>query len=157
MPTITAAYALIRAADDLTNAIAGVVPPPNMTREVVEQLMAIFKQQAEKAKDNATTQRVLKERAQAERVHTESRPSMTYHSPHTPVEVPYPNAELNHVPETPVILQDEDDTRRAYPAANTRQQWKGRTITQDYLFHMMDIPGLTKPFRNQQAAAASTH
>jgi hypothetical protein len=44
MPTITAADALIRAADDLTNAIAGVVPPPNMTREAVEQLMVIFKQ-----------------------------------------------------------------------------------------------------------------
>ncbi len=59
MPTITAADALIQAADDLTNAIAGVVPPSNMTREAVEQLMVIFKQQAKKAKDNATTQRVL--------------------------------------------------------------------------------------------------
>jgi hypothetical protein len=153
MPKITATDALIRAADDLTNAIAGVVPPPNMTREAVEQLMVIFKQQAEKAKDDATTQRVLKECAQAERVHNKSRPSMTYHSPHTPVEVPYPDAKLGHVPETPVILQDEDDTRRAYPAANTRQKRKGRTITQDYLFHMMDIPGLTKPFSNQQAAS----
>jgi hypothetical protein len=153
IPTITAPDALIRAADDLTNAIAGVVPPPNMTQEAVEQLMVIFKQQAEKAKDDATTQRVLKERAQAERVHNKSRPSMTYHSPHMPVEVPYPNAEFGHVPETPVILQDEDNTRRAYPAANTRQQPKGRTNTQDYLFHMMDIPGLTKPFSNQQAAS----
>jgi hypothetical protein len=150
MPKITAADALIRAANDLTNAIAGVVPPPNMTREAMEQLMVIFKQQAEKVKDDATTQRVLKERAQAERVHNKS---MTYHSPHMPVEVPYPDAELGHVPETPVILQDEDDTRRAYPAANTRQQRKGQTITQDYLFHMMEIPGLTKPFSNQQAAS----
>ncbi len=69
MPTITAANALIRAANDLTNAIAGVVPPPNMTREAVEQLMVIFR-----AKDNATTQRLLKERAQAERVHNKSMP-----------------------------------------------------------------------------------
>jgi hypothetical protein len=42
MPTITAANAIIRAVDDLTNAIAGVVLPPNMTREAVEQLMVIF-------------------------------------------------------------------------------------------------------------------
>ena len=49
--------------------------------------MVIFKQQAEKAKDNATTQRVLKECAQAERVHYKS---MSNHSPHMPVEVPYP-------------------------------------------------------------------
>ena len=112
--------------------------------------MVIFKQQAKKAKDDATTQRVLKERAQAERVHNES---MSNHSPHTPVEVPYPDAEFGHVPETPVISQDEDDTIRAYPAANTRQQRKVRTITQDYLFHVMDSPGRTKPFSNQQAAS----
>jgi hypothetical protein len=153
MPTMTMANALIRAANDLTDAITGVVPPPNMTQEAVEQLMVIFKQQAKKVKDDATTQRVLKECTQAERVHNKSMPSMTYHSPHTPVEVPYPNTELSHVPETPVIFQDEDNTRRAYPAANTRQQQKGQTITQDYLFHVMEIPGLTKPFSNQQAAS----
>ncbi len=112
--------------------------------------MVIFKQQADKAKDNATTQMVLKERTQAERVHNES---MSNHSPHTPVEVPYPNAKFGHLPETPVILQDEDDTIRTYPTANTWQQRKVRTITQDYLFHMMDIPGRTKPFSNQQAAS----
>ncbi len=89
--------------------------------------MVIFKQQAEKAKDDATTQRVLKERTQAKRVHNES---MSNHSPHMPVEVPYPDAKFGHVPETPVILQDEDNTIRAYPAANTRQQRKVRTITQ---------------------------
>jgi hypothetical protein len=124
-----------------------------MTQVAVEQLMVIFKQQAKKAKDNATTQRVLKKRAQAERVHNESMPSMINHSPHTLVEVPYPDAEFGHVPETPVISQDEDDTIGAYPAANTCQQQKVQTITQDYLFHMMDIPGLTKPFSNQQAAS----
>jgi hypothetical protein len=115
--------------------------------------MVIFKQQAEKAKDNATTQRVLKECAQAKRVHNKSMPNMTNHSPHEPVEVPYPDAEFGHVSETPIISQDEDDTIRAYPAANTCQQRKGQTITQDYLFHMMDILGLTKPFSNQQAAS----
>jgi hypothetical protein len=85
----------------LTNAIAGVVPPPNMTREAVEKLMVIFKQQAKKAKDDATTQRVLKEHAQAERVHNER---MSNHSPHTPVEVPYPDAKFGHVPENPLNI-----------------------------------------------------
>ncbi len=93
---------------------------------------------------------VLKERAQAERVHNKS---MSNHSPHTPVEVPYPDTKFGHIPENPVISQDEDDTIRAYPAANTQQQRKGRTITQDYLFHMMDSPGPTKPFSNQQSAS----
>jgi hypothetical protein len=63
MPTITLADALIHAADDLTDAISDIIPPPSMTREAVDQLMLIFKQQAKKAKVNARTQRqrVLKE------------------------------------------------------------------------------------------------
>ncbi len=77
MPTITPTNALIQAADDLTDAISGVIPPPNLTRDAVDQLMLIFKQQAEKAKDSATTQRVLKARTQAERLHSVSTPSPT--------------------------------------------------------------------------------
>ncbi len=90
MPTITPANALIGAADDLTDALAGVVPPPNMTRDAVDQLMRIFKQQAEKAKDDATTQRVLKERAQDERVHNEESNQPAIPSPLPPLEVTYP-------------------------------------------------------------------
>ena len=50
MPTITPADALILAADNLTAAIAGVVPPPNMTVDAIDQLMNIFKLQDEKEK-----------------------------------------------------------------------------------------------------------
>jgi hypothetical protein len=111
MPTITPADALIRAANDLTDAISGVIPPPpNMTRDAVYQLMLIFKQQAKKAKDNATTQRVLKERTQAERVHNKSTPSPTGSSPPPPFKVDYPN---------PVISQDEDNNSHSSPASNT--------------------------------------
>jgi hypothetical protein len=54
---------------------------------------------------------------------------------------------------TPMISQDEDDYKHSSLASNTHQQRMVCTITQDYLFHMMDIPSLTKPFSNQQAAA----
>jgi hypothetical protein len=54
MPTLTPADALIQAADNLTSAIAGIIPPPNMTTDTIDQLMHIFKQQAETAKNNAT-------------------------------------------------------------------------------------------------------
>ncbi len=70
--------------------LAGVVPPPNMTRDTVDQLMTIFKQQAEKAKDDATTQRVLKERARAERVHNENATQPANPSTLPPLEVTYP-------------------------------------------------------------------
>jgi hypothetical protein len=51
MPTLTPADALIKAVDNLTSAIAGVVPPPNMTTDAIDQLMHIFN---ETAKNNAT-------------------------------------------------------------------------------------------------------
>jgi hypothetical protein len=153
MPTITPTNALIQAANDLTEAISGIIPPPNMTRDAVDELMLIFKQQAKKAKNNATTQRVLKERAQAEGVHNESTPSPTSPSPPPPFKVNYPNIDVGNLQGTLVISQDEDNNEQSSPASNTCQQQKVRTITQDYLFHMMDIPGLTKPFSNQQAAA----
>jgi hypothetical protein len=34
-------------ADNLTAAIAGVVPPPNMTDDAINQIMNIFKQERE--------------------------------------------------------------------------------------------------------------
>jgi hypothetical protein len=68
-----------------------------MTWDAVDQLMLIFKQQAKKAKDNATTQRVLKECAQAERVHNKSTPSPTGPSPPPPFEVDYPNIDVGNL------------------------------------------------------------
>ncbi len=73
MPTITPANALIRAADSLTDAIAGLVPTPTCTQDEVDQLMVIFKQQARAAKDTATAQWVLREHTQTERVIKEER------------------------------------------------------------------------------------
>jgi hypothetical protein len=43
MPTITPADALIRAANSLTDAIAGLVPTPTCTQNAVDQIMVIFK------------------------------------------------------------------------------------------------------------------
>jgi hypothetical protein len=61
MPTITPTDALILAADNLTTAITGVVPPPNMTVDTINQLMNISKHQAKKKKNVATIQKVLKD------------------------------------------------------------------------------------------------
>ncbi len=104
-----------------------------MTQDAVDQLMLIFKQQAKKAKDNATTQRVLKECTQAERVHNESTPSPTGPSPPLPFEVDYPNINVGNLQGTLVILQDEDNYEHSFPASNTCQQQKVCTIMQDYL------------------------
>jgi len=141
MPTIMPANALIPAADNLTDAITGIVPPPNMTKDDIYQLITIFKSQAEKAKDAATAQRVLKGRAQAQRVLTEA-------NHQEDIEVPT----TEHIRNTPFISQD-DHLDTSTPAENTCLQRKVRTITQDYLFHMMDTPDLAQPFTNKQATA----
>jgi hypothetical protein len=54
--------------------------------------------------------------------------------------------------ETPMMSQDKIGNNLS-PAANTRLQRKVQTITQDYLFHLMDAPGLPQLFTNQQAAS----
>ena len=79
MPTLTPSDALIHAANNFTNAIAGIIPPPNITTDAIDQLINIFKLQAKREKDMATVQRVLKKHAQAERVGTETKD----HSPST--------------------------------------------------------------------------
>jgi hypothetical protein len=43
MPTLTPFDALILAADNLTNAIAGIIPPPNITTDAIDQSINIFK------------------------------------------------------------------------------------------------------------------
>ena len=184
MPTITLADALILAADNLTADIAGVVSPPNMTVDATDQLMNIFKLQAKKEKNDPTIQRVLKDQAKAERVHTEenmianpsakptnkpiSEGNILHITPKTTgnivniatpsnkpttsfprFEVEYPDIDLGILNGTPLVSQDDDDA----PSANTWLQRKKWTITQDYLFHMMDIPFHTQPFTNKQAAS----
>jgi hypothetical protein len=109
---------------------------------------------------------VLKEHAQAERVGTKTKD----HSPSTepttkpttttittpmslpPLEVEYPNLDTGMLRETPMMSQDKIGNNLS-PAANTCLQQKVQTITQDYLFHLMDTPGLPQLFTNQQATS----
>ncbi len=151
MPSLTPVDALIRAADNLTTAITGVIPPPNMTTNAIKQLIKIFKTQAKTEKDKATLQRVLQENAQAERVLNKNmapstrptneplaRPTSPQATLFPPLEIKeYPNVDLGTLRGTPISNPD-NDSYSARPAANTRYQCKVCTITQDYLLHLMD-------------------
>ena len=159
MPSFTPADALITAADNLVDTINGIIPKHTVTSDAVEQLMEIFKMQAEKATCEAQTQRVLREQAQAQRVkeqqlaaEQQASPSTTSTSfPELEVNL-YPNTDIGLLRGTPIISQDEDNDT-SHPASNTRQQRKIRTLTQDYMLHMMEIPGYTAPFSPRQAAS----
>jgi hypothetical protein len=76
MPTITPADALICMVDYLTDAILGLIPALTCMQDAVNQLMVIFKQQMWAVNDAATAHRVLRERAQAERMNKEERQMM---------------------------------------------------------------------------------
>jgi hypothetical protein len=161
MPTVTPADALIRAADSLTDAIAGLIPTPTSTMDAVDQLMVIFKQQARAANDAATAQRVLRERAQAERVIEDERQASrtpTSFPPRLPTSSPrFELEERNDIPKSPLgipqITQDDADDYNDSPAANTRQQRETRSLTQDFMLHCMEIPGYKAPFTAKQAAS----
>ena len=66
MPTITPTDALIKAADNLVDAINDRLPKNKVTADAVEQLLDIFKVQAKKTTCKAHTQRVLREAPQAQ-------------------------------------------------------------------------------------------
>ena len=70
MPSFAPADALIKAADNLVDTINGIMPKNKVTSDAVEQIMEIYKIQAEKAKYKARTQRVIRlwEQVQAQRV-----------------------------------------------------------------------------------------
>jgi hypothetical protein len=101
----------------------------------------------------------LKERTQVERVPTKAEPDSTPTTkpraaptakPTTTfpqLEIEYPDIDVGQPRRTPLVSQDNYKSISP-PAANTRHQRKGRTITEDFLFHIMDVPTLTQPFTN---------
>jgi hypothetical protein len=70
MPTITSADAIFKAADNLVDAISGVIPKNSITEDAILQLMAIYCKQALDASDAESAQRVLRRLAETQRVQT---------------------------------------------------------------------------------------
>jgi hypothetical protein len=159
MSSITPADALIKAADNLVDTISGLMPQKGITADAVEQLMEIYKIKAEKVTCKAQTQWVLHKQAQAQRMEEQQLAAGQKASPqHSPKSLPdievnkYPNLDLGMLQGTPTISQDDKEDISP-PAANTQQQCQTRTLTQDYMLHMMEIPGYKAPFTPQQAAS----
>ena len=164
MPTITTADALIKAADNLVEVITGQLPKNNVTADAVEQLMEIFKTQAKAATCNNHAQRVLRENAQVQRVAKEQASTtqqqaspQVANTTSTQFEVEVSRHNSTQLPiEVPIISQDDDSSpadNNSSPAHNTCHQRHIHTLTQDYMLHMMEIPGYTAPFTPAQAAA----
>jgi hypothetical protein len=71
MPTLTPSDALIKAVDNLSEAITGAIPVSSIMNDPITQLLNIFKQQANSANNTTSAQRVLTQQAQSQRVCTE--------------------------------------------------------------------------------------
>jgi hypothetical protein len=113
--------------------------------------MDVYKMQAKKATCKAQAQRVLREQAQAQRVSDEQQAAAKQASTqNTPTSFPAfeVEASYNKTGRPPDITQEEDSP----PAANTHQQCQIQTLTQDYMFCMMEASGYTAPFTMAQAA-----
>jgi hypothetical protein len=158
MPTITPADALIRTADYLTDAIAGLIPAPTATQDAVNQLVVIFKQQARAANAAATAQRVLRERAQTQRVINQKHQATTAQEPAQAQVTEHPTFKIEEPNDTtippqgiPQITQDEYDSP---PSANTdQQQQETRTLMQEFMLQCMEIPQYKAPFIARQATS----
>jgi len=159
MPSFTPADALIKAADNLVDTISGIMPKNKVTSDAGEQLMEIHKIQAKKATCEARTQRVLREQSHTQRVKEQQLAAEQQASPiNTPTSFPdlevdlHPDMGIGSLRGTPIISQDEEEDT-SHPTADTRQQRQIRTLTQDYMLHMMEVPGYTAPFSPRQAVS----
>lgn len=162
MPTLTPSDALIKAADILSDAITGVLPVSTITNDAITALLKIFKEQAKRNKDVSSAQRVLTQKAQAQRVRTElshdetvdnswmdsikDQPDLEPELPPLEIEEEITTIETtSSSPKAPII-----SSHKSTPAENTRQQHRSRTITQDCAYHLMETQS---PPSAQQAYA----
>ena len=70
-PTIINTDALLRAGEDICNALANISPETGKTRQALDFLMEIFQGQSKKNESGTTNQRLDMEVAQAQRVITD--------------------------------------------------------------------------------------
>ena len=122
----------------------------------MEQLMEIYKIKAEKATCKAQAQRVLREQVQAQRVMVEQQAQVS--QPTSPKQNPasFLSFEVKDSADEPksargghnIISQDNNSP----PSSNTHQQRQLCMLTQDYMLHMIEIPGYTAPFTPAQAS-----
>ena len=149
-PLFTVNDALILAADNLATAINGAIPNDTATQAGIRQLLDIFKKQANSAKDTVTAQRVSMNKAAIQRVHEETEQANSSNArTATPaeeggfkVEEYNTNNDLQQ-PQIPMVLQDKNNVSASTAPQRTRTR-STRSMTDKFLYHMMEIPGIVQ-------------
>jgi len=138
MPIVTTSDALIKAAEDMSQAVKGVFPTSGPTQEAIEQLMRIFKEKVRTEVDSATVQRVLRKEALSQRVHKEAE----HASDDAEMQAESTTPEDHNTGSGPNFISQDDDIFEEEcesPARRTRSRTTARTITQEVLMQVMDI------------------
>jgi hypothetical protein len=153
-PSFTTNDALLLAADRLTTAIEGVLPTTTSTQAGVQQLLDIFKSQANGAKNEITAQRVQMADAAAQRVLDESTANEIARAEtatqrvleeRTKKEVFQVITDDDHTEEAdssvPMITQDEDEEQQQ--PINSRPRTRSTpSATDEFIYSMMELPGM---------------
>ena len=132
MPTITPEAALLKAVDDLKNAIEGKIPPSLQTKEGVKQLMKIFKGYATESTDHTAKTDTIREDAAEQRLSSntettaDAAPEQRVHTSVPPQQHRVQTTEAHPAAFVPSSQEIKDDC----PAADTRARSSVRTITQ---------------------------
>ena len=170
-PSFTSHDALIEAADKLASAITRVLPADNVTKNGVTALLEIFTKQANVAKDKIEEQRARQSKAASQRVQTETigdnaadqrvqadrtaaAAEQRVTAAVTTATAPTPTFEYDDdepLDGPPVITQDEDDDEIEPPAeryTNKLRSRQTRSMTDEWLYNMMEFPGITTEVTN---------
>ena len=150
-PSFTTNDALLLAADRLTSAITRAVPTTTTTQAGIQQLLDIFKKQANDAKDEIDAQRVKMKEAAAQRVLEESNERISMPTTEQPVQE---NTDemfqaFNNESQTtkddnrnvPMITQDAEEEQER-PTNRRPCTRSTRTATDEFIYSMMELPGI---------------
>ena len=154
-PSFTTNDALLLAADRLTSAIEGVLPTTTSTQAGVQQLLDIFKSQANGAKNEITAQRVQMADAAAQRVLDESTANEIARAETATQRVLEERDEeevfqaITDDDDTmeaadcniPTITQEEDDEQQQ-PINRRPRTRSTRSATDEFIYSMMELPGM---------------
>jgi len=130
IPTITPANALIKATDNLVDAISGVIPKNSITKDAVLQLMAIYCKQALDASDAKSAQRVLRRLAETQKGQTEQGIEINEHNTN---EQRVPASQVDMSPDLGIFeFEQPSDSSRMEPHNTMHHpQFISLFITQD--------------------------
>ena len=154
-PTVTTEDALIKAADDLSNAVKGFLLYSEQTQVAINKLMEIFKGKARAHKYSAGFQRFLRESALSQRVikEAEAQPASAAMPRENYVVQCLEQSPLTNSAPQPAIISQEEQEQGPAVRIRGQKQLRLRTLTQEVALQMIDVSSSTCGLSAKSAAS----